>query len=109
FYDEEKNIRLIKEVIAKFKIDYYFPHPREDYYIDNVSYIKTPLIFEEFYAERSIENNIKIYTFFSSAVLNIVTKENIDRIYALKPKLTEKAYLDCYDILKDFGIKVIDI
>ncbi|WP_042655219.1 glycosyltransferase family 52, partial [Actinobacillus pleuropneumoniae] len=81
----------------------------KDYYIDNVSYIKTPLIFEEFYAERSIENSIKIYTFFSSAVLNIVTKENIDRIYALKPKLTEKAYLDCYDILKDFGIKVIDI
>ncbi|QEH09873.1 CMP-N-acetylneuraminate-beta-galactosamide-alpha-2, 3-sialyltransferase [Histophilus somni] len=109
FNDEDKNIQLIKEVIEKFKIDFYFPHPREDYHIDNISYIKTPLIFEEFYAEQSVENNIKIYTFFSSAVLNIVTKENIDHIYALKPKLTEKAYLDCYDILKDFGIKVIDI
>lgn len=60
----KKNIRLIKEVIEKFKIDFYFPHPREDYHIDNISYIKTPRLFLKNFMQNNLLKIILKYILF---------------------------------------------
>ncbi|STO55296.1 glycosyl transferase family protein [Canicola haemoglobinophilus] len=109
FNDVDKNIQIVKRVFEKYNIDYYFPHPRESYIVDNIPYIDTELIFEDFYFKESENKNIIIYTFFSGAVLNIVNKENINHIFSLKPKLEDEAYVDTYKILESFGIKIIEI
>lgn len=109
FNDSDKNIQLINKVFEKFKIDYYFPHPRENYIVDNTPYIDTDLIFEDFYFKESKNKNIIIYTFFSSAVLNIINKDNVNQIFSLRPKLSNKAYIDTYHILENFGIRIIEI
>ncbi|MBV6545437.1 CMP-N-acetylneuraminate-beta-galactosamide-alpha-2, 3-sialyltransferase, partial [Ursidibacter maritimus] len=42
----DKNVRLAEKVIKEFNIDLYLAHPREQYKLDNVNYIDTPLILE---------------------------------------------------------------
>ncbi|HDL2935365.1 TPA: glycosyltransferase family 52 protein, partial [Mannheimia haemolytica] len=46
--DDEKNIALAEKVIQQFGIDLYLPHPREKYELENVEYINTNLIFEDY-------------------------------------------------------------
>lgn len=109
FNNRDKDIQLVRKIIKNFKIDYYYPHPREDNKINGISYIESPLVFEDFYIEQSSKNNIEIYTFFSSAVLNIANKETIEHIYSLKPAELDESYLESYDVFGNFGIKIIEI
>ncbi|MGR6979845.1 glycosyltransferase family 52 [Testudinibacter sp. P27/CKL/0425] len=77
FNSPDKNIELINKCISKFKIQFYFPHPREIYKIEKVTYIKTKYIFED-WVIKNIEtfSEIDIYTFFSSAAINISKVKN---------------------------------
>ena len=44
----DKNIYFSKLAIENFRIDFYYPHPREKYRIDNVEYIVSDLVFEDY-------------------------------------------------------------
>ncbi|HFI0802576.1 TPA: glycosyltransferase family 52, partial [Streptococcus suis] len=47
FSTDLENLEFYTELLSNFKIDFYFPHPRETYNIENIKYIQTDLIFEE--------------------------------------------------------------
>lgn len=107
--EEQKNIDLAEKVIEKFNIHYYFPHPREQYKINNVNYIETPLIFEDYLFQEFGDKKCCVYTYFSSAALNIKDKSpNID-IVALRIPVDNLDFIQVYDILDRSGIKIIDI
>ncbi|QGM81064.1 glycosyltransferase family 52 [Otariodibacter oris] len=108
FLENEKNIKLAESVIKKFNIQYYFPHPREQYQLSQVEYIDTPLILEDYLSQVVKNKKCKIYTYFSSAVLNVYHNENIE-VTSLRIDTDEPAFIESYELLKKVGINIIDI
>lgn len=105
---DKKHISLTKQVVNKFDIDYYFPHPREDYIIDGVSYINTNLIFEDYFLQ-NMESNRRyiIYTYFSGAILPFINLNNV-KVISIKPYDLPIERLGSYDLMKSFNINVIE-
>lgn len=106
-----KNITFTNQVIKENKIDFYFPHPRERYLINEVEYIKTELIFEDYFiANFKQDTKYTIYTFFSSVVLLLkeLNLNNVE-IISLKPSNVDQRLLDCYQIMIEHHIKCIEI
>lgn len=63
---------FVSGVISKLQVDLYFPHPRELLNLDNVKYIETSMILEEYVMNllnQSIE--VEIMGFYSTALINI--------------------------------------
>ncbi|WP_301099017.1 glycosyltransferase family 52 [Otariodibacter sp.] len=108
YLDNEKNITLAKKVIERFNIQYYLPHPREQYQLNQVEYIHTPLILEDYLAQVVKNKKCKIYTYFSSAVLNIYHNKNIE-VIGLRIDTNEPAFIESYALLEKVGINIIDI
>lgn len=107
YLDKNLNILLAKKVIQQFNIDYYFPHPREQYIISDINYINTHLIFEDYIAQQSDKKKYRIYSYFSSTLLNL-KNSSID-IIGLRVDTTEPAFIDSYTLLENVGISIIDI
>lgn len=98
----------INNVLKKLNINMYFPHPRENYIIDgNLDVIKSNLIFEDYILEFFEKNeqliNINIYTFFSTAVLNLSNLYFINTYIVYDSKFNK----DIYDIFGSFSVKYI--
>lgn len=101
--DAQKNIAIIESVIKKHTITHYFPHPRELYTISSTKYVDTPLIFEDWVVQNSKKySKINIYTFFSSAALNLVYHKNIE-VYVIPVDGFEKEL----ELMKRFPVKII--
>ncbi|WP_373767272.1 glycosyltransferase family 52 [Glaesserella sp.] len=109
FQDDQKNIALAKQVIERFNIHAYLPHPREKYKLDNVRYIDTNLIFEDYITQEFADKKCRIYTYFSSAVLNIMNKSDNIEVVALRIDVSEPSYVACYNLLENVGVNIIDI
>lgn len=108
FDNDEFNKKIAEQVIYDYQIDYYFPHPRETYQLDNVQYIDTHLVFEDYFIQNLANQRCIIYTFLSSAVLNIVSFENVE-IIALKPKHIDfRQWENILQIFEKAGIQIID-
>ncbi|KAE9537166.1 CMP-N-acetylneuraminate-beta-galactosamide-alpha-2, 3-sialyltransferase [Ursidibacter arcticus] len=107
YLEHDKNIRLAEKVIKDFNIELYLAHPREQYKLDDVSYIDTPLILEDYLAQEFSHRRCRIYTYFSSAVLNI-KNPNIE-VVALRIDTERPDFIECYKLLDKVGIKIIDI
>ena len=98
---EQENVAFFDEVLSRFEIDYYFPHPRETYQIRNVNYIDTEYIFEEYIVDLLNEyEEIIIYSIYSTAVLSFLNQTNI----SIK-MLTVNEFVKFQDVLREFGIK----
>lgn len=109
YADDSKNIALAERVIERFDIQRYLPHPREKYHIQNVEYIETPFIFEEYIQREFADKKCRVYTYFSSAILNIVNKSPNVEVIALRVETNEPAFNACYELFEQVGIPVIDI
>ncbi|MDY3360867.1 MAG: glycosyltransferase family 52, partial [Clostridium celatum] len=101
----------IPQYIKKYKIDYYFPHPREDigyFNEDGVKIIHTELVFEDFIIDKLKDSNcnFKVYTLFSGSILNIAHISNIE-IYAIKPNILPNNINSIYEKFLQLGINVI--
>lgn len=109
--DKELDVNLMKKVIKDYHIEYYFPHPRENYIVDNVNYVNTPLIFED-YLTSLIRNNPNvqyvIYTFFSSVALNLSSVPNI-KIVSLKPNNYSGIGEEIYNLFSKCNIEIKSI
>lgn len=102
----QKQLELMKKINSKFKIDYYFPHPREHYIFDGVKYIKTKLIFEDYFIQTlDMDTHYTIYTFFSGASIYWKDLDNVD-VIAIQPLDYSSDRLDNYQIMREFGIEV---
>lgn len=106
--DNSENVVLTESVISRFNIHYYLPHPRETYRLNNVEYIETPLIFEDYMTTEFAKRKCRVYTYCSSAVLNVINSKNIE-VVALRIDSTDKAVMNCYELFEKVGINIIDI
>lgn len=74
----------ISKIIDLLDIDYYFPHPREELKeLHNVEVIHSNLVFEDFivkYLEKNKNIEIEVYSFISTANINIA---NLDRVKSI--------------------------
>lgn len=95
--------QYIKNILDKFEIDYYFPHPREkhvDSYEDKV--VQTDLIFEDYIIQFLNDNprvKMQVYTFFSGAALNIANLNNVESIY-IYDEFIHQNYKELYSIIE---------
>lgn len=107
------NKELFETLYKKYKFDYYFPHPRENYEYEHSKKIDTHLVFEDYICNLINTNgNIKytIYTYFSSAILNIKNLGQIISVVAIKPDSKAfKEYDQIYDFLSEQGIVIENI
>lgn len=105
-FGDERDIILTQQLINKFKIDYYFPSPRESHVYSSVVYVNTHLIFEDYFIQNLANKKCIVYTFFSSGALNISEFPNVE-IICLKPKgLNNNVWEQIYQFFEKIGIKV---
>lgn len=101
-----KNIYLVKKTIQEFNIDLYFPHPRENFKIDNIQYIHTDLIAEDYFAQLN-NKKIKLYTFFSGAALSLLTMDHINVISVMPTNIEGIENIETsYNLFHSFGIDI---
>lgn len=109
----EKNSILIQELIEKFKIDLYLPHPREEYIIKNVKYLDTKLIAEDYIISQLQKDktiNFEIYGFFTTALFTL-SNLNILKLNAIFMQNDEvfENVKSLYNIMQKLNIKVINL
>lgn len=108
YENNNKSKEITEKIINIYGISHYFPHPREDYHIENAEYINTPLIFEDYFIQHLADKNVTVYTFFSTVALSVCSLSNV-KVISIKPKdIDVESYLECYEIFQKMGIEVID-
>lgn len=103
------NIDITERAIKYSNTNLYFPHPREKYKIENVSYIKTDLIFEDYIVEEIKKNPntmFEVYTFFSTAGLNIANIPNV-KVFYLRTGDIPSYWNGVYNLLNRMKIEPI--
>ena len=108
----EKNIAFTKQVIEDYHITKYFPHPREEYHITNVEYIDTPLIIEDYLIQELKEHPERkyiIYTYCSTAVLNLQGISNQIEFVLLKPQDVPELLQGVYALFEKLGLQITQL
>ena len=76
--DESISVNFITTYAKALNVDYYVPHPKEQFKIDNVKYLVTPLIFEDALVELFKEYEfVEVYHFTSSVSLHLKNTRNV--------------------------------
>ena len=76
--DESISVNFITTYAKALNVDYYVPHPKEQFKIGNVKYLVTPLIFEDALVELFKEYEfIEVYHFTSSVSLHLKNTKNV--------------------------------
>ena len=76
--DESISVNFITTYAKALNVDYYVPHPKEKFKIDNVKYLVTPLIFEDALVELFKEYEfVGVYHFTSSVSLHLKNTQNV--------------------------------
>ncbi len=107
------NKKMTELTTTRFNLQFYYPHPREKYTIDNVEYLFSPLVFED-YILQEIKNNpntcFEVYSYCSSILLNLAGI-SIKQLKLIAIKLSNcPIYLEAnYKAIKDFGITIREI
>lgn len=103
----------ILKSLQKLNIDFYYPHPRENIIPQgNFEIIESELIFEDYiirYLQNNPEVKLSVYSFISSAVLNLSSLDRVELNYIYDKDLYNK-YKEFYDIVNNkFNIDIIKI
>ncbi|WP_268875297.1 glycosyltransferase family 52 [Canicola haemoglobinophilus] len=113
FYcSDKKNLDLISKLVKDLNIDFYVPHPRENYFIKDIKYIDSELIFEDIFERYFLGQQCIIYTFFSSAILSLLEVKNVSLV-SIKPIdvhetiIESKALSECYGLFKKLGVDIV--
>ena len=76
--DESISVNFITTYAKALNVDYYVPHPKEKFKIDNVKYLVTPLIFEDALVKLFKEYEfVEVYHFTSSVSLHLKNTQNV--------------------------------
>lgn len=102
-----------KKYIDKLKVDYYYPHPREKVYPEGCfQIISSPLLFEDYIINFLRDNpntSIEVFSFTSTALLNIMSLNRVQAIYIYESQFFEKFH-SFYDFAQEyFGISLLDL
>lgn len=110
YHDAPRDKALTERVIADYKVDYYFPHPKEQYQIEGaVECVRSPLIFEDYFIQHLKDKQCILYTYFSTAALNLSGLPNV-QVISLQPQgIQNKSYLETYQLFEKLGIEVVHL
>ena len=105
--------QYILKALDNLQIDYYFPHPREKLIPKgNFEIISTHLIFEDYLIEYLAENQtveINLYSYISSALLNVKGLDRVNVKYIYDDCLIEK-YSGFYSFVEnEFDISIVKV
>ncbi len=102
--------KYINKILNKIGISYYYPHPRENTPVSfkNINIIQSNKIIEDYLLELSKDSTIELYTFFSTAVINLVNTPNI-KCYVLYNEQLLSKFNNLYDIFKHSNITLIQV
>ena len=107
-----KNTTLTEQVIKDYHINKYFPHPRENYHISDVEYIDTPLIIEDYLIQELKEHPERkyiIYSYCSTAVLNLQGVSKQIEFVLLKPQDIPELLQGVYDLFEKLGLQITQL
>lgn len=107
--NETLDKKYISAIIDEYGVDFYFPHPKERYHLDNVEYIQTDFIFEDYLINEIQQGKycFKIFSFYSSALLNLIGIGDNVELIAIKLKSLDQ-YNELYETFSKVGIRVIE-
>lgn len=105
--------QYILKTLDTLQIDCYFPHPREKTVPKgNFEIISTPLILEDYLIEYLAENktvDINLYSYISSALLNVKSLDRVNVKYIYDNYLIDK-YSGFYSFVKnEFDISIVKV
>ena len=105
--------QYILKTLDNLQIDYYFPHPREKIIPKGkFEIILTPLIFEDYIIEYLAKNktvDINLYSYISSALLNVKGLDRVNVKYIYDDCLIEK-YSGFYGFVENkFDISIVKV
>lgn len=103
-----KNKNVTESIVRLYRPDLYCPHPREEYVIDGVEYLHTPLVFEEYILAEMVANpdtHYRVYTYCSSAALNLQGCGQVEFV-SLKPSDSPPFLDETYALLARLGVRV---
>lgn len=106
--DGELSKEATQTLISVSGSTYYLPHPRENYRIERVTYIDTPLIAEDYILQdlkQYPNRHYEIASFFSTVLINLVGHPRIT-LRSYKPHNLPKRWESAYNILEQFGIPI---
>ncbi|XDZ52676.1 glycosyltransferase family 52 [Neisseriaceae bacterium CLB008] len=96
---------------TQYKIDYYFPHPREKNTIDGLTYINTPLIFEDYILTlltQKPESEVVLYHFISTAALNVIALPQVKAFSLYSPTLYRR-FSGIYLLFQKNGMTLLEV
>ena len=103
-------ISLVRHIFEEFNIDYYFPHPREDYKINGINYIETNLILEDYLIK--YKGELDLFSFYSSSLITLINCKNISLTSIFVRDIgmdSNPAIVESYELIKKANIKIIYI
>ncbi|MDG6264743.1 glycosyltransferase family 52 [Glaesserella parasuis] len=108
-------IKVKKETILAFlkqeRIEYYYPHPREIEKFENITYLNSEKIFEDYimdYLAQNPTHALEIYTFFSTAVLTIKDIKGISIVSCYTEEIDPKHHA-VYAIFREMNIPIMNL
>ena len=105
---KEDYISLVRYIFEEFNIDYYFPHPREDYKINGINYIETNLILEDYLTK--YKGELDLFSFYSSSLITLMNCKNISLTSIFVRDIgmdSNPAIVESYELIKKANIKII--
>lgn len=109
-FDSNLSTDNIEKLMDQLNIDLYFPHPREKNNIKNVKNVNTKKIFEDYivdFLDRNDDCYLNIYTFMSSAALNVKSFDSIN-IYFIQTHTLINKYPDFFNMLKNHNFNILE-
>lgn len=105
-------IKVKKETLLTFfkreKINYYYPHPREIEKFENITYLTSDKIFEDYivdYLQQNPTYTLEIYTFFSTVILTVKDIKGVSIIPCYTDEIDPK-YHSVYDFFRQMNIPI---
>lgn len=109
---ECRSVDVTQHLIDQYQIKYYYPHPRERYQIEGVEYINSSFIIEDYLLQeltRDKNKAYKIYTYCSSALINLQGLPEYVEFTAFYPSDCPDRLKETYALLRACGISIVDI
>lgn len=109
-FDSNLSTDNIEKLMDQLNINLYFPHPREKNNIKNVETVNTKKIFEDYivdFLDRNEDCYLNIYTFMSSAALNVKSFDSIN-IYFIQTNTLISKYPDFFNMLKNHNFNILE-
>lgn len=99
---------LCEALVQALGCSLYLPHPRENYRVDGVEYIETPLIAEDYLLqelEKHPERSYTVYSYFSTTLMNLKDHPRI-KMVSCRPASVPERWHESYELLKRMGIEI---